>query len=175
LGAGFALAGLAGAAAGAAATGAGAAATGTVVGGSVSRTVDGVVGTPVVGMSAGSTVVVVPTSVLGGFAVEATGRLAAAIIDVSPKMPDAVRPVAMMRAPAATCGCLPRGRSTVRVGCVATSGTAAWGVLACCWTEGRMGCPAGGAHEVDECAAVFVGIAAGAWPRRARTAAMRAA
>jgi hypothetical protein len=46
-------------------------------------------------------VVVVAGVVAGGFAVVTTGRLAAAMTDVMPKMPEAVSPVAMMRAPAA--------------------------------------------------------------------------
>jgi hypothetical protein len=64
--------------------------------------VDAVVGTAVVVACAGSSVVVVAGVVAGGLAPDTTGRLAAAMIDVSPNTPDAARPVAMMRAPAAT-------------------------------------------------------------------------
>jgi hypothetical protein len=109
------------------------------IGGMVSTTVAGgvVTGSPVAGsMATGSPVagsmdgVAVGTVVLSvaGTAVGVYGRLAAAITVVSPNTADAVSPVARMRAPAATCGCLgfAAGAGAVRAGRCCTCFCSCW-------------------------------------------------
>jgi hypothetical protein len=134
-----------------------------VVGGRVSSTVDGVTGRPVVATITGSSVVEVAGVVCGGVADETTGRFAAAMIDVSPKMPEAVRPVAMMRAPAATCGCFPRVGSGFRRGWVAMVGVTAAAGVARAELVAEMGAPDGGAQLVDDVGCdLCVGMSSGA-------------
>jgi hypothetical protein len=106
-----------------------------------------VVGTAVAGTSVVGGIVVIGM-VLSAVGATDAGRLAAAITVVSPKIADAVIPLAMMRAPIAACG-----RRVRRVG-------AGRGL---------------GGGNVFVTGVSIIGSPIGAWPRLARTAAIRCA